>query len=537
MELTKEEYSALEDVVGSEYITREPAIRDTYNQIWQNKLLFGEKWSNRPAAVLLPGSPEEVQAILRVCNRYGIPFKPFSSGFEVEATALDTEKAITMDLRRMDRILEIDTKNMHAVVEPYVSVYRLQRETAKYGLRIGCLALGPTGGVVASACCHYGEGPTSLSTGSAGRNVLGAEWVLPTGDLLRLGTSEARNGWFSADGPGLSLRGILRGLSGANGAHGVITKASVKLYPWDGPPDWELVGDIPGRKDIEKVPDGYRVIVVTFPDRAKALNAVREIAQAEITCSCPLLGYGFGAMGEGNDEAWENYQKMGNLEELEDMLSRSLGTVIGASTSREMEYRERCLLEISKKWSGEVIPQFNDPNMLASLFSGAMFSFHALQMELRMTSDMFTGLGTIVADDQVDSLSQAIWDIAKPHMTKGKVMQVGEGLYHSPLEACTVGNTVGTSVYYDPYDPDSLGAAREVMSKVLDPEGKLKRFGIPLIGGNLHVEQVQHLHQRWGPLYDNYDLWLRKIKAALDPNNVGDPSGYVPAAYPEDDHR
>ena len=64
MELTKEEYSALEDVVGFEYITREPAIRDTYNQIWQNKLLFGEKWSKRPSAVLLPGSTEEIQAIM-----------------------------------------------------------------------------------------------------------------------------------------------------------------------------------------------------------------------------------------------------------------------------------------------------------------------------------------------------------------------------------------------------------------------------------------------------------------------------------------
>ena len=118
MELAKDTYKALEDIVGPEYITQEPAIRDTYNQVWGNKLVFDEKWSIRPAAVLLPGSTEEVQAIVKVCNRYKILFKPFSSGFEIVATALESEKAIILDLRRMDRILEIDDKNMLAVVNP-----------------------------------------------------------------------------------------------------------------------------------------------------------------------------------------------------------------------------------------------------------------------------------------------------------------------------------------------------------------------------------------------------------------------------------
>ena len=78
MELDERAYRALEDVVGDEYITREPAICDTYNQVWGNKLVFGEKWSTRPTAVLLPGSTEEVQGIVKVCNRFSVPFKPFS---------------------------------------------------------------------------------------------------------------------------------------------------------------------------------------------------------------------------------------------------------------------------------------------------------------------------------------------------------------------------------------------------------------------------------------------------------------------------
>ena len=151
MEIEELIYRALEDVVGEEYISRDPVILDTYNQVWGNKLVFGEKFSTRPSAVLLPGNTEEVQAIVRVCNIHSIPFKPFSSGFEITALGIANEKTIMLDLRRMDRILEIDVKNMHAVVEPYVSVHKLQVEAARYGLYYGAVAAGPSAGVIASA--------------------------------------------------------------------------------------------------------------------------------------------------------------------------------------------------------------------------------------------------------------------------------------------------------------------------------------------------------------------------------------------------
>ena len=81
MALTDIEYQALEDIVGPENISREPAILDTYDQCWGHKAVFDQKFSTRPAAVLLPGSSEECQAIVKACNRYRILFKPFSSGF------------------------------------------------------------------------------------------------------------------------------------------------------------------------------------------------------------------------------------------------------------------------------------------------------------------------------------------------------------------------------------------------------------------------------------------------------------------------
>ena len=285
MKLAKEEYQALEAIVGPEYITQEPVIGESYNQVWGNKLVFGEKHTTPPAAVLLPATTEEIQAIVKVCNKYGILFKALTSGFEFVATALESERGIILDLRRMNRILEIDAQNMHAVVEPYVSLYKLQLEAAKCGLYIGRPGVGYSAGVIALACCHQEMTNSQVFTSGYGRNVLGVEWVLPTGDILKMGTAAGGNGWFSAEGPGISLRGVLRGHCGANGGHGVITKASVKLYPWYGPAELERSGEIPALRAVKEVPEGYKVFVITFPVQDNAFDAMVEIGKAEIAYS------------------------------------------------------------------------------------------------------------------------------------------------------------------------------------------------------------------------------------------------------------
>ncbi len=528
MGLKKEAYEALQDVVGPEYITQAAAILDTYNQVWGNKLLFDEKWSTRPAAVVLPGSREEVQAIVRVCNRQKIPFKPFSSGFEVTATALASENAIILDLRRMNRILEIDVKNMRAVVEPYVSVYRLQLELAKHGLFTSAISAGPSAGVIASSCCHGGSGGTQVSTGGLGRNVLGCEWVLPTGEMLRMGSAEAGAGWYSADGPGFSLRGLLRGHSGANGAHGVITKASVKLYPWYGPPQWELVGSPPPMKQLEKMPDGYKGFVFTFPNKETMSDALREIAQAEICFS--LMQLIVGAMGEGNDEMWEAIQKM-NPEDAK-IGDVSLLLVLHAASPREMEYREKCLFKICEKWSGIFIPPLNDPKLLASRFAMMAWSMGPVREVFRATTDFFITPCGDSSEDLLMNMHKAGVETILPYIENGALMTPGPFAFHVPYENCSVGGHMESLYLYDPFDPESVEGTRELIGKTVDPDGKFKRFGIPCLGGGLQIEHVSHVSQTWGPLYDDYHVWLAKIKGVLDPDCLGDWSAYVPPVFP-----
>ena len=102
-----------------------------------------------------------------------------------------------------------------------------------------------------------------------------------------------------------------------------------------------------------------------------------------------------------------------------------------------------------------------------------------------------------------------------------------------PEEHLSIGAQGISTAQYDPYDPASLQAARDFINELFDPRGQFKRYGVPSRGGCLQIEPVNHVHQNWGPLYDNYDVWLKKMKKMLDPNTVADWTAYIPPEYPD----
>ena len=539
MRLSGEEYQALEDIVGPEYISQEPVIMDTYNQVWGNKFFFDEKHSVRPAAVLLPANTAEIAAAVKVCNQHGILFKAFSSGFEYLSLSLVHSKGILFDLRRMDRVLEIDAKNMRAVVEPYVSVYRLQFEAARHGLYTGRIGVGYSAGVIAAECCHHGCQHSMVFTSGYGRNVLGVEWVLPTGEILNLGTGESGGDLFSADGPGFSLRGILRGRTGANGGHGVITRASVKLYPWYGPAQWQQTrrqGEPPSFGQLEHVPDGYKVFVPTFPDLDKTLGASEDLCRAEILCAFGIGIVGTAAPSEGNDEEWANMQAMKQNPDPENRgsIGNSVVAVIGYQSRGEMEYREKCVRAITEKWGGRFYPNHNEPRALARALAEILWS---TGVNLRATGDFLPSSSSPDGSpEMLKRLALQEAEIKRRYEQAGAFLtlgRTGQMVSWRPEEHLSIGAQGISTAQYDPYDPASLAAARQFINEIFDPRGNFNRYGVPSRGGCLQIEPVTHVHQNWGPLYDGYDVWLKKIKKMLDPNTVGDWTAYIPPEYPD----
>jgi glycolate oxidase len=283
MALSKEAYRALEDIVGPDNISDDPALLDSYiypmNATSVHLGPFYRTYSPRGGAVVLPANTEEVQGVVKVCNKYKIKFKA-SSTFWGGMGYPSHDEAVQLDMRRMNHILEIDKKNMFAVIEPYVIGATLQAEAMKVGLNTHIIGAGGSCSPLASATSFTGAGPDSLFMDSGNSNTLGLEWVMPNGDIMRTGSLGSGLGWFCGEGPGPGVRGITRGSIGARGAMGVFTGIALKLYPWPGPTGLPITGTIPAYK--AELPDNLRIYTVCFPSWQAWADAGYKIWNAGI---------------------------------------------------------------------------------------------------------------------------------------------------------------------------------------------------------------------------------------------------------------
>jgi hypothetical protein len=266
MTLPKNVYKALEDIVGAKNISDDPALLDSYRYSLAHTAIhlgpYYDTFTPRGAAVLLPGSTEEVQAIVRLCNEHKIKFKASSTFWSAQGYPSE-DNTLQLDMRRMDRILEIDEKNMFAVIEPGVIGATLQAEAMKVGLNTHIPGSGCSCSTLASATSYFGSGPGNLYGGWYYDNLLGVEWVMPTGDLFRIGSLGSGCGWFCGEGPGPSMKGVARGFLGAKGAMGVFTKCAIKLFAWPGPASLPVEGIVPAYR--VSLPDRFRAYTVAFP--------------------------------------------------------------------------------------------------------------------------------------------------------------------------------------------------------------------------------------------------------------------------------
>jgi len=519
MALEREAYRALEDIVGSKFLTEEPAILDGYCFVWGNEMFFGDKFSPRPHAVILPGSTEEVQAVVKVCNRFGVIYKAHASGF-CSAALAGSESFLSIDLRRMNRILEIDEKNMYAVVEPYVSAGELLIETMKKGLRSysGC---SPTASPVASATVYIGLSPSQISGGYGGRTPLGVEWVLPDGEILRLGSLGTGAGWFTGDGPGPSLRGIMRGQTGPSGGLGVITKAAIKLVPWYGPARMVTKGKPPSYQ--VEVPESFRVFTIIFPSREQLYEAFGLINEEAIAFACSRRGpfAMVAGMTGSNKEAWEVW-KEGHFQK---KCAHSLALIMDASSRREMEYKEKCLGKILEKTGGEIFPE--DARGQSARFVHSLTGQGGVKGVFRATGGFTTGAN---ADEALVAMMKAQemgYEVKDKFGKKGVVLDDNDPTWLTATEENAFGAHQEFAVRYDPMDAESIRGAAEIESIL----GKLwleKNVDIASFGGAFGLLAYEgKIHEMAGPQCLNYDIWMRKIKKVFDPNLLSESSYYI----------
>jgi len=241
--LTDDIVERLISIVGPENVLRDDEAKDRYGRDETEDYFFP------PEAVVKPADTAQVSAVMALASAHRIPVTPRGAGTGLSGGALPVHGGISLSLERMDRILEIDTQNAQAVVEPGVTTQRLQEEVARVGLYYppdpSSRGSSHLGGNIAEGA----GGPHAVKYGVTKDYVLGLEAVLTSGEIIRTGAPVLKNA------TGYNLTQLL---IGSEGTLAIVTRIILRLIP---------------------LPQLRKVVLVAFPTLESAAAAVAKIFQ------------------------------------------------------------------------------------------------------------------------------------------------------------------------------------------------------------------------------------------------------------------
>jgi len=203
----------LRSALGAEHVLTEPEQL----RVYECDGLTG--YRAVPELVALPGSTEEVQAVVRACHRERVPFVARGAGTGLSGGATPTAGGVVVSLARMDRILAIDLDAQRVVVEPGVANLDVTRAVADEGF---FYAPDPSSQQVCTIGGNVAEnsgGAHCLKHGFTAHHVTGLTLVLPDGDVVELGGT-------ALDPEGPDLLGLL---VGSEGTLGIATRITLRI--------------------------------------------------------------------------------------------------------------------------------------------------------------------------------------------------------------------------------------------------------------------------------------------------------------------
>ena len=213
MPLSRAFVDELRAVVGAEHVVTE----HEQLRVYECDGLTGHRAV--PELVVLPGSTEDVQAVVRACTRESVPFVARGAGTGLSGGATPMAGGVVVSLARMNRILEVDLDSQRMVVEPGVANLDVTRAVAADGF---FYAPDPSSQQVCTIGGNVAEnsgGAHCLKYGFTTHHVTGLTFVLPDGDVVELGGKA-----LDPDGPDL-----LGAIVGSEGTLGVVTRVTLRL--------------------------------------------------------------------------------------------------------------------------------------------------------------------------------------------------------------------------------------------------------------------------------------------------------------------
>lgn len=207
--------AAAERIVGAAFVKTDPAALAAYG-------VDAYEQGHPADLVVLPGSTAEVAALARLCHEKRVPLTVRGGGTGYTGGAVPIGGGIVLAMERFTRILEIDPRNLVAVVQPNVVTATLQRAVEQVGLFYPPDPASLERSVIGGNIAECAGGPRAFKYGTTRHYVLGLEAVLPTGEVIRTGGRVVKNV------VGYDLTQLL---IGSEGTLAVITEATLRLIP------------------------------------------------------------------------------------------------------------------------------------------------------------------------------------------------------------------------------------------------------------------------------------------------------------------
>ena len=230
-----------EKIVGNKYVFVDEEILNSYAHDETEHLHF------LPDVVIKPRTPEEVSAILKLCNRYKIPVTPRGAGTGLSGAALPHLGGVLLSMERFNSILEIDERNLQVTTEPGVITEVLQETVKEKGLFYPPDPMSKGSCMIGGNVSQNSGGPKAVKYGVVRDYVLNLEVVLPTGEIIWTGANVLKNS------TGYSLTQLI---VGSEGTLCVVTKIVLKLIPH---PKYDLSMLVPFRS-LEKAGEAVSAI-------------------------------------------------------------------------------------------------------------------------------------------------------------------------------------------------------------------------------------------------------------------------------------
>jgi len=216
--VNKEILDRLRAIVGEQFVVTDAEKMEQYS----HDEVAEAEYAHMPDVVVKPRTAQEISEIVKLANEKLIPVTPRGAGSGLSGGAVPIHGGIVLSVERMNQILEIDTQNMMVVVEPGVVTNEINSRIKDLGLFFAGYPMSLETCYVAGNVAENAGGGKAVKYGVTERYIMGLEVVMPTGEIVMFGGKRMK------DVSGYNMRMLM---VGSEGTLGIITKVIIKLLP------------------------------------------------------------------------------------------------------------------------------------------------------------------------------------------------------------------------------------------------------------------------------------------------------------------